>query len=80
MVPTKEDDDARSHRCCPMRFTLEVDLSAGAMPDATLDELGRILRYWAGNLRHYPLEPGSGETVSDSSYAPVGSWSITEAD
>lgn len=64
----------------PIKFTLEVDLTAGAMPDATLDELGRILRYWAGNLRHYSLEPGSGETVSDSSYAPVGSWSITEAD
>ncbi|WP_456845944.1 hypothetical protein [Cellulomonas sp. P5_C6] len=61
-----------------MKFTLEVDLSAGVVPDDVLGELGRILRYWAGNVKHYPMEPGAGETISDSSYAPVGSWSFTE--
>ena len=45
-----------------MKFVLEVDLSAGAVADAPLEELGRILRYWAGNVKHYPLQPGSGET------------------
>ena len=63
-----------------MKFVLEVDLSAGAVADAPLEELGRILRYWAGNVKHYPLQPGSGETISDSTYAPVGSWTITGAD
>ena len=61
-----------------MRFTLEVDLAAGAVPDDVLGELGRILRYWAGNVKHYPLEPGVGETISDSTYASVGSWRFTE--
>jgi hypothetical protein len=61
-----------------MKFTLEVDLSAGVVPEDTLGELGRILRYWAANVKHYPREPGAGETISDSSYAPVGSWRFTE--
>jgi hypothetical protein len=61
-----------------MKFTLEVDLAAGVVPDDVLGELSRILRYWAGNVKHYPLEPGAGETISDSSYAPVGSWAFTE--
>ena len=63
-----------------MKFVLEVDLSAGAVAEAPLDELGRILRYWAGNVKHYPLQPGSGETISDSTYAPVGSWTIRAAE
>ena len=62
-----------------MKFVLEVDLSAGAVADAPLEELGRILRYWAGNVKHYSLQPGSGETISDSTYTPVGSWAITDA-
>ena len=61
-----------------MKFVLEVDLSAGVVADAPLEELGRILRYWAGNVKHYPMEPGAGETISDSTYAPVGSWRFTE--
>ena len=63
-----------------MKFVLEVDLSAGAVADAPLEELGRILRYWAGNVKHYPLEPGSGEAISDSTYTPVGTWTITASD
>ena len=61
-----------------MKFTLEVDLSAGAVPNDVLGELGRILRYWAGNLKHYELTVGAGETVSDSSYAEVGTWKYTD--
>lgn len=63
-----------------MKFRLEVDLAAGVMPDETLDELGRILRYWAGNVKHYPLEARAGETISDSSYAPVGTWAYVAGD
>ena len=57
-----------------MKFTLDIDLDALAgEPEA---ELGRILRYWAGNLKHYELVPGTSETVSDSAYTPVGTWRI----
>ncbi|GAA3367582.1 hypothetical protein GCM10020367_66420 [Streptomyces sannanensis] len=41
------------------------------------DELGRILRYWAGNLHHCALDPGDGCAVYDSGYREVGRWSIT---
>ena len=61
-----------------MKFVLEVDLNAGVVPGAELSELGRILRYWAGNLKHYELTAGAGETVSDSSYAEVGTWKYVE--
>jgi hypothetical protein len=57
-----------------MKLHLEVDLDK--LSGDQLYELGRILRYWAGNLKHYTLEPGTGETILDSSYAPVGSWTI----
>ncbi|MBB4951686.1 hypothetical protein F4556_007221 [Kitasatospora gansuensis] len=59
-----------------MKFLLEVDLNDPASPDDAA-ELGRILRYWAGNLKHYSLEPGSGEDVYDSAYRKVGQWSVT---
>ena len=57
-----------------MKFVLEVDLDAAA--GAPEDELGRILRYWAGNFKHYALEPGTSETIMDSAYTPVGTWRI----
>ncbi|WP_207782393.1 hypothetical protein [Phytoactinopolyspora limicola] len=56
-------------------FSLEVQLDALADEPGT--ELGRILRYWAGNLKHYNLQPGIEETVVDSAYSPVGSWRIS---
>jgi hypothetical protein len=60
-----------------MKFILEVDLDAGVMPAGAIDELGRILRYWAGNLKHYDLSSGTAsEQISDSSYAPVGRWRV----
>jgi hypothetical protein len=62
----------------PARFVLEVDLSAPAVAADPVKELGRILRYWAGNLHHYPLAPGDTCAVSDSTYAEVGSWRIVE--
>ena len=61
-----------------MKFTLEVDLGDEGFDGNPADELGRILRYWAGNLKHYTLVTGDRETVYDSNYAEVGSWSISD--
>lgn len=58
-----------------MKFTLEVDLDT-VTGDHTA-ELGRILRYWAGNLKHYDLSTAVSEQVSDSSYAIVGQWQVS---
>lgn len=62
-----------------MKFVLEVELS-DQDPATHLTELGRILRYWAGNLKHYELVPGTSETISDSAYAEVGTWRIEGSD
>ena len=57
-----------------MKFTLEVELDQ--LSGDTVEELGRILRYWAGNLKHYELVDGTSETLMDSEYQPVGIWQI----
>jgi hypothetical protein len=58
-----------------MKFTLEVDLDAVA--GEPVDELGRILRYWAGNMKYYDLaNPVPPVEVSDSVYTIVGNWSL----
>jgi hypothetical protein len=62
-----------------MKFVLEVDLSALPAEADTIRELGRILRYWAGNLHHYALAPGDGSAIYDSSYHQVGQWSIIDS-
>ena len=41
-------------------------------------ELGRILRYWGGNLHYYEMKPGDGCEIYDSRYREVGRWRITE--
>jgi hypothetical protein len=61
-----------------MKFVLEVDMGDNAFDGNGVAELGRILRYWAGNLRHYDLKPGDGCEISDSEYREVGRWSIVE--
>ncbi|MEV0661478.1 hypothetical protein ACIBI3_06180 [Actinomadura luteofluorescens] len=61
-----------------MKFVLEVDLSDGAVAEDAVAELGRILRYWGGNVRHYELKPGDGSAVYDSEYREVGRWEIAE--
>lgn len=62
-----------------MKFTLEVELDDATPDETVLDELGRVLRYWAGNLKHYPLTDGQHDTVRDSAYAEVGEWRIARA-
>lgn len=59
-----------------MKFTLEVDTDGLAGDVET--ELGRILRYWGGNLKYYDLtQPVEPVDVSDSAYATVGSWKLS---
>ncbi|MCI0386486.1 hypothetical protein [Streptomyces sp. CNQ085] len=60
-----------------MKFRLEVDMDEAASAEESARELGRILRYWGGNLHHYALRPGDGSAVYDSGYREVGRWSIT---
>lgn len=60
-----------------MKFILKVDLDAGVVDADPVAELGRILRYWAGNLKHCSLDEGDSQAVYDSDYAPVGAWRIT---
>ena len=61
----------------PMRFVMEVDLSAMA-DGREADELARILRYWAGAVKQVPLTPGTSQALYDSEYTEVGSWEIEE--
>lgn len=48
-----------------------------ALPQPHDAELGRILRYWAGNLGHYDLTTEKSESIRDSAYEEVGSWRVT---
>ncbi|GGV82392.1 hypothetical protein GCM10010294_57480 [Streptomyces griseoloalbus] len=63
-----------------MRFLLEVTMDGEALAKDPAGELGRILRYWGGNLRHYALVPGDGSVIYDSGYREVGRWSVENAD
>jgi hypothetical protein len=59
-----------------MKFLLEVTMDDAALTEDPAGELGRILRYWGGNLRHYALRPGDGSVIYDSEYREVGRWSV----
>ncbi|MGH3257158.1 MAG: hypothetical protein ACRDOU_17475 [Streptosporangiaceae bacterium] len=59
-----------------MEFVLEVDMGETAFNGKAAAELGRILRYWAGNLHHYELKPGDGSLIYDSGYPEVARWGI----
>ncbi|MFK0136447.1 hypothetical protein [Streptomyces murinus] len=61
-----------------MKFVLEVTVDKNASAQERAAELGRILRYWGGNLHHYALEPGDGSPVYDSQYKEVGVWRLAE--
>jgi hypothetical protein len=61
-----------------MRFVLEVDMGENAFERNAVKELGRILRYWGGNLHYFEMKPGDGSVVYDSDYREVGRWTITE--
>ncbi|MFI5468653.1 hypothetical protein ACIA6D_00325 [Streptomyces cacaoi] len=59
-----------------MKFVLEVTVDEGALAQDPVGELGRILRYWGGNLKQYALEAGDGSAVYDSAYQEVGQWRV----
>ncbi|MFI6560615.1 hypothetical protein [Streptomyces sp. NPDC050534] len=59
-----------------MKFLLEVTMDDAALTEDPVGELGRILRYWGGNLRHYPLKSGDEAAIHDSAYREVGQWRI----
>jgi len=61
-----------------VKFVLEVDMSEGAVAADAEKELARILRYWAGNVRHYALTAGDESAVHDSDHRDVGRWRIVE--
>ncbi|POX45375.1 hypothetical protein [Streptomyces sp. Ru72] len=59
-----------------MKFVLEVDMGENGWGGNAAEELGRILRYWGGNLKHYEMKPGDGSAVYDSAYREVGRWAV----
>jgi hypothetical protein len=68
-----------------MRFVLEVDMGetgfdGEAAKERAVKELGRILRYWGGNLHHFEMKPGDGAAIYDSAYREVGRWEIRPAE
>ena len=63
-----------------MKFVLEVDMGETGFDGNAVQELGRILRYWGGNLHHFELKPGDGSVIYDSAYREVGRWAITAAE
>ncbi|MFF6947355.1 hypothetical protein ACFZAD_01650 [Streptomyces iakyrus] len=61
-----------------MKFLLEVTMDDAALAQDPAGELGRILRYWGGNVRHYALRPGDGAAIYDSEYREVGRWHVAD--
>ncbi|MFF9028887.1 hypothetical protein [Streptomyces iakyrus] len=61
-----------------MKFLLEVTMDDAALAKDPAGELGRILRYWGGSLRHYELRPGDGAAIHDSEYREVGRWRVAD--
>lgn len=57
-----------------MKFVLEVEIDG--FGENTQQELGRILRYWGGNLKYFKLVPGDEAAITDSAYREVGRWRI----
>jgi hypothetical protein len=63
-----------------VKFVLEVDMGDDAFGGNAAAELGRILRYWGGNMQHFPLLPGDGSAIYDSAYRQVGHWRIVDSE
>ena len=62
-----------------VRFVLDVQFPDEIEQERLVSELGRILRYWGGSIKQVgELKPGVGFDVSDSDYAVVGSWRLSE--
>jgi hypothetical protein len=57
-----------------MKFELTVDIDN--LTGKPADELGRILRYWAGAMKGLDLSARQEQAIYDSAYSEVGSWRI----
>jgi hypothetical protein len=56
--------------------TLACNRSSTALLMVPGEELSRVLRHWAGNMKHYDLGQPATETVYDSQYREVGHWRL----
>jgi hypothetical protein len=57
-----------------VKFELTVDLDR--LTGDPAEELGRILRYWAGAAKQLDLTTPQEQATYDSTYAEVGAWRI----
>jgi hypothetical protein len=60
-----------------MHFAIDIDLDA--VTGSPEEEVGRILRYWAGALKQMQLGAGTELELMDSTYTPVGHLRVTDA-
>ena len=58
-----------------MRLVIDIDLDA--VTGTPEEEVGRILRYWAGALKQMELADGTQYELMDSTYTPVGHLRVT---
>jgi hypothetical protein len=59
-----------------MHFAIDIDLDA--VTGSPEQEVGRILRYWAGALKQMQLTVGTEHELSDSEYKVVGLLKVTD--
>jgi len=57
---------------------LVVDINVDDIEGDAQDEIGRILRYWAGAMKQMDLTSGTEHQLMDSSYSPVGRLRLTD--
>lgn len=67
--------DMENEQRRPTHFQLDVDLSA--VKGNPAGELSRILRYWAGKMKHYDFAQSAAEKLYDSEYRGVGDWTLS---
>ena len=60
-----------------MRFVIDIDLDA--ITGTREEEVGRILRYWAGALKQMQLGAGTELELMDSTYTAVGHLRVTDS-
>jgi hypothetical protein len=59
-----------------VRFVLDVDIDR--LTGEPVEELGRIPRYWAGNLKDHELIADDRQEIHDAAHQGVGSGASTE--
>ena len=59
------------------RVTFELTVDLDRLSGDPAQELGRILRYWAGAAKQLDLTTPQEQAIYDTSYAEVGAWRIS---